>query len=411
MHDVSFSRVGAVKLALLTGGMDAPYALGLLSGIIGNSILVDVIGNDEMEDKEVMKSSNIVYHNLRGDQNPQAQFIRKILRVITYYFRLIRYAARTNSKVFHILWLNKFTHFDRTLLNLYYKILGKKLVYTAHNVNTNERDGTDTALNRFSLRLHYMLMDHVFVHTEKMKQQLILDFNVNSEKITVISFGINNVTPKTTLTRNVARAKLSLQNSEKVALFFGNIAPYKGLDILVKALAELKKNGDCPKLLIAGKVKDAEWQSYWEVIESLIEKYGLGDYILRVIEYIPDEAVEYYYKAADIAVLPYRHIFQSGVLFLAYSFGLPVIVSDVGSLRDDVIEGQTGFVCPPDQAEALAKTIAHYFQSDLFANLAVNRERIIEFATEKYSWQKIGDITYAVYSRLQSCSGAGPTRV
>jgi glycosyltransferase involved in cell wall biosynthesis len=389
-----------MRLALLTGGMDAPYALGLLSGIIGKSIVIDVIGNDEMKDKEVMKSSNVAYYNLRGDQNPQAQFIGKVFRVLTYYFRLIRYAARTNSKVFHILWLNKFAHFDRTLLNVYYKVLGKKLIYTAHNVNTSERDGTDSALNRFSLRLHYKLMDHVFVHTEKMKQQLIRDFNVNSEKITVIPFGINNVTPKTSLTRNEARAKLSLQSSEKVILFFGNIAPYKGLDILVKALAELKKNGDCPRLLVAGKVKDTEWKSYWEGIENSIEEYGLGEDILRVIEYIPDEAVELYYKAADIGVLPYRHIFQSGVLFLAYSFGLPVIASDVGSLKDDIVEGLTGFVCPPEQAEALAKTISHYFQSDIFANLAVNRERIMEFATEKYSWQKIGDVTYAVYGRL-----------
>jgi D-inositol-3-phosphate glycosyltransferase len=411
MRDVNSSTGGTMRLALLTGGMDAPYALGLLSGIIGNSILVDVIGNDELKDKDVMKSNNIVYHNLRGDQNPQAQVIRKVLRVLIYYFRLIRYAARTNSKVFHILWLNKFTHFDRTLLNVYYKLLGKKLIYTAHNVNTSERDGTDSALNRFSLKLHYKLMDHVFVHTEKMKQQLIRDFNVNKEKVTVIPFGINNVTPKTSLTRVAAREKLSLQGEERVVLFFGNIAPYKGLDILIGAIAELKKKGSCPKLLIAGKVKDAKWMSYWEGIEKLIEEHNLAGDILLTIEYIADDEIEIYYKAADIVILPYRHIFQSGVLFLAYSFGLPVIVSDVGSLRDDVIEGQTGFVCPPDQAEALAKTISHYFQSNLFANLAVNRERIIEFATEKYSWQKIGDITCAVYSRLQSCSGAGPMRV
>jgi D-inositol-3-phosphate glycosyltransferase len=400
MRDVISSTGGTMRLALLTGGMDAPYALGLLSGIIGKPILVDVIGNDELKDKDVMRSKNIIYHNLRGDQNPQAQVIRKVLRVLIYYFRLIRYAARTNSKVFHILWLNKFTHFDRTLLNVYYKLLGKKLIYTAHNVNTGERDGTDSALNRFSLRLHYKLMDHVFVHTEKMKQQLIRDFNVNKEKVTVIPFGINNVTPKTSLTRVAAREKLSLQGEERVVLFFGNIAPYKGLDILISAIAELKKKGSCPKLLIAGKVKDAKWMSYWEGIEKLIEEHNLAGDILLTIEYIADDEIEIYYKAADIVILPYRHIFQSGVLFLAYSFGLPVIVSDVGSLRDDVIEGQTGFVCPPDQAEALAKTISHYFQSDLFANLAVNRERIIEFATEKYSWQKIGDITYAVYSRL-----------
>jgi len=244
-------------------------------------------------------------------------------------------------------------------------------------------------------------MDHIFVHTEKMKQQLIRDFNVNSEKITVIPFGINNVTPKTSLTRNEARAKLSLKDSEKVILFFGYIAPYKGLDILVKALAELKKNGDCPRLLVAGKVKDTEWKSYWESIENLIEEYGLGDDILRVIEYIPDEDVESYYKGADIAILPYRHIFQSGVLFLAYSFGLPVIASDVGSLRDDIMEGKTGFVFRAENSADLAEKITQYFDSDLYKNLKAHREMIMRYANETYSWQRVGEATYAVYTGLR----------
>ena len=63
--------------------------------------------------------------------------------------------------------------------------------------------------------------------------------------------------------------------------------------------------------------------------------------ILR-IQFIPDEEMELYFKAADVLVLPYKEIFQSGVLFLAYSFGLPVIATDVGSFREDIVEGQDG---------------------------------------------------------------------
>ena len=76
--------------------------------------------------------------------------------------------------------------------------------------------------------------------------------------------------------------------------------------------------------------------------------------------------MELYIKAAGVLVLPYVHIFQSGVPFLAYSFGLPVIATDVGTLRQDIVEGRTGFVCRPQDSSDLARTIDKYFESELF---------------------------------------------
>ena len=98
-----------------------------------------------------------------------------------YYARLIRYAATAKPRIFHILWNNKFESFDRTLLMLYYKVLGKKIVLTVHNVNAGRRDSKDTRLNRLTLRIQYRLADHIFVHTEKMKRELIEEFGVRGE--------------------------------------------------------------------------------------------------------------------------------------------------------------------------------------------------------------------------------------
>ncbi|MFX1590358.1 MAG: hypothetical protein ACFFC1_19670, partial [Promethearchaeota archaeon] len=140
-----------MKVSLLTGGKDKPYVLGLLSGLIPNGITVDFIGNDEMQKASVMRNDNVNYYNLRGDQNEHAPMKEKIVRVLKYYFKLIKYAAFTDSKLFHIIWLNKFINFDRTFLNIYYKILDKKLVFTAHNVNAGERDRNDTYINRITL--------------------------------------------------------------------------------------------------------------------------------------------------------------------------------------------------------------------------------------------------------------------
>jgi glycosyltransferase involved in cell wall biosynthesis len=389
------------RVSLLTGGKDTPYALGLLSGLISSPIVVDVIGNDEMKDQELMRNEQVAYYNLRGDQSSTSPFITKVARLLKYYVMLVSYTAKTDSKIFHILWLNKFIFFDSTILNLYYKLMGKKLIYTAHNVNAGERDGTDSLVNRFSLRFLYNIVDHIFVHTGKMKDQLVCEFGIDVKRITVIPFGVNNTLPRSQATSMEAREKLALDAKEKVILFFGNIAPYKGLDILIRALAELKKNGTVPRLVIAGQVKDSRWISHWESIERVIEEHGLGEHIVRKIEYIPDEEVEFYCKAADVLILPYRHIFQSGVLFLAYSFGLPVIAADVGSLRDDIMEGQTGFVFRAEKSADLAEKISRFFDSDLYKNREAHREIIMKYANETYSWQTIGEATYAVYDGLR----------
>ena len=104
-----------------------------------------------------------------------------------------------DPKLFHILWHNRFQFFDRTFLLLYYKLLGKKIVLTAHNVNAGQRDLNDTWLNRLSLKVQYALADHVFVHTGKMKHDLVLEFEVPKSKVSVIPFGINNTVPNTDL--------------------------------------------------------------------------------------------------------------------------------------------------------------------------------------------------------------------
>ena len=95
--------------------------------------------------------------------------------------------------------------------------------------------------------------------------------------------------------------------------------------------------------------------------------------VIERIEYIPDEETELYFKAADVLILPYTHVFQSGVLFLGYSFGLPAIAADVGTLKEEIIEGQTGFVFKPQDSSDLASKIDKYFKSELFRNLESRR--------------------------------------
>src|SRR5580698_9423211 len=146
------SSTRSIAISLLTGGADRPYAFGLATALASKGVALDLIGNDDLDCPELRGQRGVRFLNLRGDQRPDASLVRKASRVLVYYVKLILYAALAKPQVFHILWNNKFESFDRTLLMLYYRLLRKRIVLTAHNVNAGRRDSNDTPLNRFTLR-------------------------------------------------------------------------------------------------------------------------------------------------------------------------------------------------------------------------------------------------------------------
>jgi glycosyltransferase involved in cell wall biosynthesis len=392
------AQPSTLRIALLTGGGDKPYALGMAAALTSVGIHVDFIGSDDLSVPELLSNDRVKFLNLRGDQSEHASLMAKGLRVLSYYTRLIVYAATAPPKLFHILWNNKFQLFDRTLLMVYYKLLGKRVVFTAHNVNAGKRDQNDSWLNRVTLKIQYKLSEHVFVHTDKMKDEMVTEFRIPEDKISVIPFGINNTVPNTTLSTAEARRQLSIRDEDKVLLVFGHIAPYKGLEYLVAALVELLKREGAYRLIIAGNPKGSK--DYCKQIQKAIARHGIRDRVIERIEYIPDEETELFFKAADVLILPYIRVFQSGVLFLGYSFGLPAIASDVGNLKEEIIEGETGFIFRPRDSSDLASKIENYFTSELFHNLETRRLEIKAYANERYSWDKVAAITPTVYSRL-----------
>jgi D-inositol-3-phosphate glycosyltransferase len=386
------------QISLLTAGRDRPYALGLAAALATAGVKFDFIGSDEVDSPELRENPQINFLNLRGDQSVKAGALKKVSRVLIYYFRLLNYALTARPKIFHILWNNKFEFFDRTALMLFYKLLGKKIIFTAHNVNAAQRDAKDSWWNRATLKFQYRLCDHIFVHTEKMKRELFSSFGIPEKKVTVIPFGINQTVPYTTLTPESARQKLELKPSDKVILFFGNIAPYKGLEILVDAFADAIKLDTDLRLVVAGRPKGEE--IYWRELSEKINRSPARAKMILKIEYVPDAETEIYFKAADVLVLPYTHIFQSGVLVLGYNFGLPAIAADVGSLREEIIEGKTGFVFEPKNVRDLGRVIQNYFASNLYFELMDRRAEIQNFANERYAWSKVADTTTTVYSNL-----------
>ncbi len=386
-------------VALLTGGQDPPYAFGVATAMAAQGVCMEIIGNDLVDSPEFHTTQKLKFLNLGGIQQSEASFPTKLLQLCSYYARLIRYVTFAKPKLLHILWNNQFESFDRTLLMLYYKLSGKKIALTAHNVNKDKRDSSDSPVKHLTLKIQYRLVDHIFVHTDELKSELREDFGVRAQAITVIPFGINNAARDTDLTPAEAKRRLSIGDEERTILFFGRIVPYKGLEYLLSAFQELLAKDPTYRLIIAGEpMKGCE--KYCKQIRQTANGTDIRDRIVGKFEFIPDEHTELYFKAADALVLPYKNVSQSGVMFLAYRFGTPVIAANVGSFRQDIIDGQTGFLHRRGDAADLARVIELYFGSDLYKGLDQRRQEIKDFMQARHSWDLVGRLTRDVYEGL-----------
>lgn len=390
-----------VEVALLTGGFDAHYACGLATTLASKGVRVDLIGGAGVDCPEMHGSAKLRFLDLYWDSRTDAGRLGRLLQVLAFYARLLRYAWSADAKIFHILWNNKFQYIDRTLLMLYYRLLGKRVVLTAHNVNAAKRDASDSFLNRLTLTIQYRLADGIFVHTERMKQELVDDFGVEKDSVTTVTHPINIAIPRTNLTPAEARDRLGIDRLEKVVLFFGSVRPYKGLEDLVAAFQRVAATRSDCRLLIAGDPKKGA-EAYLEGVRRQVSTGVAPERVTQHYQYVADSEIEVYFKAADVLALPYRDIYQSGVLFVGYTFGLPAIAADVGSFREDIVEGSTGFLCRPNDTASMAETLERFFESDLCRELSSRRQGIADFASARYSWNNLGDATCRTYGTLVS---------
>ena len=176
-------------------------------------------------------------------------------------------------------------------------------------------------------------------------------------------------------------AKRALGVSGPVILFFGFIREYKGLHVLLDAMPKILK--DVPlTLVVAGEFYEDK-DSYMEQIDRL----QLKGSVEVLDKFIPNEAVGDYFSAADVLVLPYLSATQSGITQIAFAFDLPVIATRVGGLPEVVKEGETGFLVPPDDPDALADAVIKYFKADSIEKFRENvrRER------GRFSWETFAE--------------------
>ena len=155
--------------------------------------------------------------------------------------------------------------------------------------------------------------------------------------------------------KSEALAALGLSDATGYLLFFGFIRAYKGLDIMLEAFADKRLVAMPIKLIIAG-----EFYEDAAPYEALIQRYNLGERIIRATDFIPNEKVVDYFCAADLIMQPYKNATQSGVSQIAYHFERPMLVTDVGGLAELIPDGVVGYVVPPTPA-AIADAMVDFY--------------------------------------------------
>ena len=156
-------------------------------------------------------------------------------------------------------------------------------------------------------------------------------------------------------TKAEARATLNLPD-HPILLYFGLIRPYKGLDILIRALGSIKHDLDDYTALILGEAYE-DAQQYTDLIKS----EGIAPFTIFRNEFISDDELPLYFAASDVLVLPYRTATQSGIVGIALQMDRPVIATAVGGLGEYIHEGETGYLVAPEDPEALGESILKFF--------------------------------------------------
>lgn len=181
------------------------------------------------------------------------------------------------------------------------------------------------------------------------------------------------------LTKKQASEKLGLNAESHYVLFFGFIRKYKGLDLLLDAFADERFREMNVKLIIAGEFYEDE-----EKYQNIIQKHPLKDHIILKNDFIPDEEVKDYFSVADLIAQPYRTATQSGVSQIAYHFEKPMLVTDVGGLKETIPNGKVGYVTNVDVNE-IREALIDFYINDKAASF---KSHILE-EKQKYTWDKM----------------------
>ena len=265
-----------------------------------------------------------------------------------------------------------------------------RVVITAHDVEAFKEGLSIPSFVRWA----YHRADRVIAHSQVAKRELTQDLGIPDAHVDVILHGNYLASVPAGVTRAVARRHFGFAPGARILVFFGQIKDVKGLDVLLEAFALARAKDQSLHLLVGGRVWKTDFTKYAEIID----RHQLTPYCTLHIRYIPDAEVAFFYRCADLVVLPYLRIYQSGVVLEAMSYGSPVLVSDVEGMLEAVDDDLTGFVFRNRDAEHLAQRIGEVFlDPERAMNVGLAGLRMV---STRNDWSCLGEQLLLCYQRV-----------
>ena len=313
-----------------------------------------------------------------------------IRRIITYYNPIswIWAGLVARAEVVHLQWWSMPLSVIYIVLLLVLKARKKKIVFTVHNVVPHEKSLLDIWLTKKVLSFG----DAFIVHSKDNRAGLIENFGAPRESVHVVHMPVHDMYRRADIGIRELRQKLGLPQRGKIILSFGNIRPYKGVDILIEAMPQVLQSVPHAHLLIAGQ----NWNDWSDPYGRLIDQLHIESHVTTLLRYIPMSEVANLFQVVDLVVLPYRHFdAQSGVGSIALAFDLPMVVTRVGGLPELVSDSRV--ICEPDNIRQLSEKItAIFLDRRLYEKLVLDSK----FLKSKYSWTAAVDRTITIYQKM-----------
>jgi len=265
--------------------------------------------------------------------------------------------GRLKVDILHLHWLPSFRWKPVRLFKLILfvlklvilRILGVKIVWTAHNLNSHESVSPDA--DRLVAKIIAKLANAVIVHSKTAKTKVISAFNLkNHKKIIVIPHGNFIAQYDNSIDRASARSQMGVADSKLVLLFLGKIRPYKGILQLIDAFKTLQRDGLDSELIIAGLPMNEDFSNC--IRERIAGSKGLQ----YKPGFVPQDEIQIYMNASDVAVFPYREILTSGAVILAMSFARACVAPKLGCVRD-ILDDNGAFLYEPEEKDGLLNAL------------------------------------------------------
>lgn len=386
-HRSSFARDAAAGARLiLASGFQPDYVREVANAHARLGCDVELIGGDMHAGQRY--EDGVTFHNVRGSDRRDRNHFRELIKLARYYARLLAVVAASPSPVMYDISIGR-PFLRCALMYPLFRMLGKRIVYTAHNVLPHDGDNLRNRIVYWTI--YRTLVDAIVVHGQALKERLIEEFGVQPDLVYVAPHGTYHPVTTPDMSRAVARAALNIPSEQRVLLAFGLQRHYKGTHFAIDALEAY--GFDNLTLLVRGHAPDS---SYQRLLEEQARQFS-GDTRLDLrFGTVDDFEMELLFNAADIVLLPYLEGSQSGIKFMAYAYGRPVLASDCGSLPEHVVPGVTGEVFRAGDQLSFAQTLDRM----LGALDQYSQEAIAAYAHEHCSFDAAAKYVHALCANV-----------